>query len=59
MSYVPGAEDIERKYDYWIEFGIKTERERIMALIEAEKSRSNIGFIQYKVLFEVIEGESK
>jgi hypothetical protein len=40
MSYVPGAEDIERKYDYWIEFGIKTERERVMAWLKFQTLQS-------------------
>lgn len=34
MSPVPGASDIEAKYQYWIDFGAKEERNRILALLD-------------------------
>jgi hypothetical protein len=34
VSPVSGASDIEAKYQYWIDFGAKEERERIIKLLE-------------------------
>lgn len=41
MSYVPGAEDIERKYEYWIEFGRQVERKHILEILEGLLDQSN------------------
>jgi hypothetical protein len=38
--------------------GIINERERMLAVLDAEQKRSNIGFIQYKVLRELIESSA-
>lgn len=54
---VPGGADLEAKNAYWIELGARRAEERIIKLLEAEKSRSGIGFIQYKVLLELLQPE--
>lgn len=46
-------------YQKGTDAGVKMEQSRIIALLEAEKLRSRIGFIQYGVLFELIKGENK
>jgi len=38
--------------------GIMNERERLFAILEAEQKRSNLGFIQYKVLRELVESSA-
>jgi hypothetical protein len=38
--------------------GIMNERERILAILEAEQKRSGLGFIQYKVLAELVESSA-
>ena len=35
--------------------GIMNERDRFLAILEAEEKRSKLGFVQYKVLRELIE----
>ena len=37
----------------------KQENARIVELVEAEKMRSRIGFVQYGVLLNIIKGEQK
>jgi len=38
--------------------GIMNERERIFAILEAEQKRSGLGFVQYKVLRELVESSA-
>jgi hypothetical protein len=38
--------------------GIMNERERIFRLMEQEQKRSTLGFIQYKVLRELVESSA-
>jgi len=39
--------------------GIINERERILRLMEQEQKRSNLGFVQYKVLRDLIESSDE
>jgi hypothetical protein len=56
VSPVPGAEDIERKYQYWIDFGANEERERIIKIIEETCTYKEITLQDY--LIRKITGES-
>ena len=38
--------------------GIMNERERLFAILEAEQKRTGLGFIQYKVLRELVESSA-
>jgi len=38
--------------------GIINERERLLAILDVEQKKSNLGFIQYKVLRELIENSA-
>lgn len=60
MAYVEGAGDIERKYDYWIDFGRRVERESLVKMlqdVECQGEDDWCDFIQQVVA--LIEGESK
>lgn len=39
--------------------GIVNERERFLRLLEAEEKRSGLGFIQYKVLRNLVENSAE
>jgi hypothetical protein len=60
MGYVQGATDIEAKYEYWINFGVERERERILTAIkDASPSMDFFGpHIAKENLYKVIKGES-
>jgi hypothetical protein len=45
--------DLTELPDY--EKGIRLERERIVKLLETEKARSKLGFIQYQRILELME----
>ena len=59
MSPVPGAEDIERKYEYWIDFGAKEERERILDAITYLGQTNTLSQDQCDNLIVIIKGENK
>lgn len=68
MSSVPGAADLERKNSYWIEFGKREERERIIKLLEertlqvADPNVHNYGSLHNLMLnnmIALIKGETK
>jgi hypothetical protein len=44
--------DLTELPDY--EKGIRLERERILTILETEKARSKLGFIQYQRILELI-----
>jgi hypothetical protein len=39
--------------------GEQRERERIIELLEKEKARTGLGFVQYNVIYSLIKGENK
>lgn len=66
MGQVPGASDIEHKYEYWINFGIKTEQERILkAILNEAYSVSHPMMVDKEYLdgleraIDLITGENK
>lgn len=58
MGHVPGAGDIESKYEYWINFGIARERERILALLNA-KDEWHYAFSDVSDVIALIKGEKE
>ena len=57
MSIVPGAGDLESKNQYWIDLGIKVERERIIKLLEDLDDEEWMGMNQNFIA--LIKGENK
>ena len=57
MSPVPGAGDLERKNTYWIDFGKREERERIIKLLEELDDEEWMGINQNFIA--LIKGENK
>jgi hypothetical protein len=51
------AQGVTDLHSYLI--GIINERDRFLALLEAEEKRSGLGFVQYKVLRELVESSAE
>lgn len=65
MTSVPGAADLERKNQYWINYGAKREYARILKLLEANRVPCDCGDAceQFDAGFDeaiaLIKGENK